>query len=127
MLGPVAGGVASRVASDILKPKEISNTLIIGAMAHAASAYAFAHLSGEARDPGWRSFTRGALWGEGTSAAMLAAGGIVLKTESGKKLLSDSAEQARSTPMLASNPNLQPTAPAGLLGLLTMARKSGYP
>ena len=63
LAGPLATGLALRGVAAISAPAGID--LVVRPMiANAAGAIAAWHFASQVRDPGWRSFLRGAMWGE---------------------------------------------------------------
>jgi hypothetical protein len=129
LLVPVAGSLASRVAFDATKPKDISTTLLIGAACHAAVGYGSFVLSEKTHAPGLQSFAYGGAWGSGIATGLLVAGAGYAMTPTGKTKLSSANAALKSGDMvLSANPmNRGPlAAPTGILGLLTVAKSHGY-
>jgi hypothetical protein len=126
LLAPTVGTVASRLAADVIKPGDMSNTLLIGAGAHAVSALMFNHFTNTARDPGWKSFSNGGQWAEGITAGLLGAGGIYMKTDSGKAMLAKGLASAQANGVFATSQAPAKPVPGGVLGFLVMAKKAGY-
>jgi hypothetical protein len=136
LLGPIAGSIAGNLAAAVIKPKDVSNYLLIGAVAHAGGSFAYHHFAGGTRDDTWHSFHRGAMWGEGVSAALMGSSGLYLRTDSGRQMWlrtlgADSSKQlpvftatTRTATMGAERSSFR--VPGGLLGLLMVARKQGY-
>lgn len=129
LLVPVAGSLASRVAFDAAKPKDISTTLLIGAACHAAVGYGSYALSEKTQAPGLQSFAYGGAWGSGIASGLLAAGAGYAMTPTGKmKLAGANAALKSGDLVMSANPMSQAplAAPTGILGLLTVAKSHGY-
>ena len=140
LLGPVVGALASRLVTDAAKPKELTSTLFIGAAVHAAVAFGASELAGAAKEENLHAFAYGATWGNGLSAALLAAGGIYFKTDAGKANLALAKRLEGGITIVPATPTTPPKAitagsyyeggtcpaPKGLLGLLVAAKAHGY-
>lgn len=128
LLGPIAGSIAGNIGAAIIRPKDVSNYLIIGAVAHAAGAFAYHHFAEGTRDDSWHSFHRGAMWGEGVSAAVMGSSAAYVSTDAGKQMWAKTlAADDRSRFLPRAGADNQPLrVPGGLLGLLMIAKKQGY-
>ncbi len=141
ILGPVVGSLLTRVVCDAVKPKDPSNTVLIGAAVYAASALASNEVADHLAEENTHAFAYGATWGNGIGAGLLVAGGLYLKTDSGKASLAQADRLANAlNPGGASSSSSTPKtmtsgssyaggycpAPRGLLALLTAAKAHGY-